>query len=204
MAFIASAARAAPSASTVRRLIHPEQVADANGCSHRLRSDVAFARQIIAAFERPENKGKGVITMEGRMVELLHAKMAPAYRRHCRGHRRAGHRPMTPTKGNIGNFFEDFRIGQVFAARHPRTITLGDVALYAAFTAPALPCNRPTPSRKRSAIRARRSTTSSFFMSCSARALPDISLNAIANLGYAECRFCSLFIPAIHWRRPRK
>lgn len=31
---------------------------------------------IIAAFERPENAGKGVITIDGRMVELLHAEMA--------------------------------------------------------------------------------------------------------------------------------
>jgi citrate lyase subunit beta/citryl-CoA lyase len=38
--------------------------------------EVAFARKIIAAFDRPESKGKGVITVEGRMVELLHAEMA--------------------------------------------------------------------------------------------------------------------------------
>jgi citrate lyase subunit beta/citryl-CoA lyase len=37
---------------------------------------VAFARKIIAAFDQPENKGKGVITVEGRMVELMHAEMA--------------------------------------------------------------------------------------------------------------------------------
>jgi len=38
--------------------------------------EVAFARKIIAAFDQPENRGKGVITVEGRMVELLHAEMA--------------------------------------------------------------------------------------------------------------------------------
>jgi citrate lyase subunit beta/citryl-CoA lyase len=37
---------------------------------------VAWARKVIAAFEAPENKGKGVITVDGRMVELLHAEMA--------------------------------------------------------------------------------------------------------------------------------
>ena len=59
-----------------KTLIHPEQVADANRVFAPAEFDLAFARQIIAAFERPENKGKGVITVEGRMVELLHAKMA--------------------------------------------------------------------------------------------------------------------------------
>ena len=39
-------------------------------------AEVAFARKIIAAFAQPESKGKGVITVEGRMVELLHAEMA--------------------------------------------------------------------------------------------------------------------------------
>jgi citrate lyase subunit beta/citryl-CoA lyase len=59
-----------------KTLIHPEQVVDANRVFAPAESDLAFARQIIAAFARPENKGKGVITVEGRMVELLHAKMA--------------------------------------------------------------------------------------------------------------------------------
>ena len=38
--------------------------------------EVAWARRIIAAFEEPEHKGKGAITIDGRMVELLHAEMA--------------------------------------------------------------------------------------------------------------------------------
>ena len=39
-------------------------------------AEVDFARKIIAAFDQPENKSKGVIMVEGRMVELLHAEMA--------------------------------------------------------------------------------------------------------------------------------
>ena len=38
--------------------------------------EVAFAKKIIAAFDLPESRGKGVITVEGRMVELMHAEMA--------------------------------------------------------------------------------------------------------------------------------
>jgi citrate lyase subunit beta / citryl-CoA lyase len=59
-----------------KTLIHPGQVAIANEVFAPPEAEVAFARRIIAAFDRPENKGKGVITVEGRMVELLHAEMA--------------------------------------------------------------------------------------------------------------------------------
>ncbi len=59
-----------------KTLIHPDQVATANEVFAPSEADVALARKIIAAFDRPENEGKGVITVEGRMVELLHAEMA--------------------------------------------------------------------------------------------------------------------------------
>jgi citrate lyase subunit beta / citryl-CoA lyase len=59
-----------------KTLIHPDQVAIANEVFAPPETDVGWARKIIAAFEQPENKGKGVITVDGRMVELLHAEMA--------------------------------------------------------------------------------------------------------------------------------
>ena len=59
-----------------KTLIHPDQVAVANEVFAPPDADIAWARKIIAAFDQPENKGKGVITVEGRMVELLHAEMA--------------------------------------------------------------------------------------------------------------------------------
>ena len=59
-----------------KTLIHPDQVAVANEVFAPRAAEVVFARKIIAAFALPESKGKGVITVEGRMVELLHAEMA--------------------------------------------------------------------------------------------------------------------------------
>ena len=59
-----------------KTLIHPDQVAVANQVFAPPEAEVAFARKIIAAFAEPQNKGKGVINLEGRMVELLHAEMA--------------------------------------------------------------------------------------------------------------------------------
>jgi citrate lyase subunit beta / citryl-CoA lyase len=59
-----------------KTLIHPDQIAAANSTFAPSSSEIASARKIIAAFDLPENKGKGVITLDGRMVELLHAEMA--------------------------------------------------------------------------------------------------------------------------------
>lgn len=59
-----------------KTLIHPDQVALANEVFSPPAAEVEFARKIIAAFDSPENKGKGVINLEGRMVELLHAEIA--------------------------------------------------------------------------------------------------------------------------------
>jgi citrate lyase subunit beta/citryl-CoA lyase len=59
-----------------KTLIHPDQVALANEVFSPPAAEVEFARKIIAAFDMPEHKGKGVINLEGRMVELLHADIA--------------------------------------------------------------------------------------------------------------------------------
>jgi citrate lyase subunit beta/citryl-CoA lyase len=59
-----------------KTLIHPDQIAVANAVFAPPESEVAWARKIIAAFDLAEHKGKGVITVEGRMVELMHAEMA--------------------------------------------------------------------------------------------------------------------------------
>jgi citrate lyase subunit beta / citryl-CoA lyase len=59
-----------------KTLIHPDQIAVANEVFAPPADEVAWARRIIAAFDLPEHKGKGVITVDGRMVELMHAEMA--------------------------------------------------------------------------------------------------------------------------------
>jgi citrate lyase subunit beta/citryl-CoA lyase len=59
-----------------KTLIHPDQVAVANEVFAPAEAEVAWARKIIAAFDLPDSKGKGVITVEGRMVEIMHAEMA--------------------------------------------------------------------------------------------------------------------------------
>lgn len=59
-----------------KTLIHPNQVAPCNDVFSPGTEEVAQARKIIAAFELPENKGKGVVSLDGRMVERMHADIA--------------------------------------------------------------------------------------------------------------------------------
>lgn len=59
-----------------KTLIHPKQLDVCNTIFSPSDDEVAWSRKIIAAFEEPENAGKGVITVEGQMVELLHANIA--------------------------------------------------------------------------------------------------------------------------------
>ena len=59
-----------------KTLIHPNQIAACNAAFSPSEEEVAQARKIIAAFELPENRNKGVVQLDGRMVERLHADMA--------------------------------------------------------------------------------------------------------------------------------
>ena len=59
-----------------KTLIHPSQLGPANELFAPSADEIAQAQKIIAAFQAPEAQGKGVITVEGRMVERLHLEMA--------------------------------------------------------------------------------------------------------------------------------
>ena len=59
-----------------KTLIHPNQIAPCNEVFSPSPDEVAQARKTIAAFDLPENKDKGVVQIEGRMVERMHAEMA--------------------------------------------------------------------------------------------------------------------------------
>jgi citrate lyase subunit beta / citryl-CoA lyase len=59
-----------------KTLIHPSQLAPCNEIFAPSLADVEAARKIIAAFDLPENRGKGAIALDGHMVERLHAEIA--------------------------------------------------------------------------------------------------------------------------------
>jgi 2-methylfumaryl-CoA hydratase len=98
-------------------------------------------------------------------------------------------------KTSPGNFFEDFRLGQKLVHATPRTLTEGDVSLYNALYGP------------RFALQSADSFAGTLGLPCAplddllvfhtvfGKTVPDISLNAVANLGYAEGRFLKPVYP---------
>jgi len=59
-----------------KTLIHPNQIAPCNEVFSPGAEEVVHARKIIAAFDLPENRDKGVVSLDGRMVERMHADIA--------------------------------------------------------------------------------------------------------------------------------
>jgi citrate lyase subunit beta / citryl-CoA lyase len=59
-----------------KSIIHPNQIAASNALFAPTAEEIDQAKAIIAAFDRPENAGRGVIELDGRMVERLHVDMA--------------------------------------------------------------------------------------------------------------------------------
>ena len=105
---------------------------------------------------------------------------------------------MTKTLGSKtwpGNFFEDFTVGQVLRHATPRTVTEGDRALYGA----VYPTRFAVPSSAEFAasvgLAAHPVEELIGFHIAFGKTVPDISLNAVANLGYAECRFHRPVLP---------
>jgi 2-methylfumaryl-CoA hydratase len=99
------------------------------------------------------------------------------------------------TKTNAGNFFEDFTVGQVIEHATPRTITEGDRALYQALypTRFALPSSAEFSKSVGLADHPVEELIG--FHVAFGKTVPDVSLNAVANLGYAECRFHQPVVP---------
>ena len=92
-------------------------------------------------------------------------------------------------KTRLGNFFEDFSIGQKIAHATPRTITEGDVALYTALTGTRFACASADTFAHRLGFPRSPVDDVLAFNVVFGKTVPDISLNAIANLGYAAGRF---------------
>ncbi|MFD1859879.1 MaoC family dehydratase [Aeromicrobium camelliae] len=99
------------------------------------------------------------------------------------------------SKTNPGNFFEDFTVGQVIEHATPRTVTEGDRAVYGAL----YPTRFAVPSSAEFAASVGLSPAPVeeliAFHIAFGKTVPDISLNAVANLGYAECRFHQPVVP---------
>lgn len=99
------------------------------------------------------------------------------------------------TKTNAGNFFEDFHVGQVLRHATPRTVTAGDVALYTALYGPRFAVQSADSFARAIGYPQAPVDDLLVFHVVFGKTVPDISLNAVANLGYAGGRFLSPVYP---------
>ncbi len=100
----------------------------------------------------------------------------------------------TSTKLNAGHFFEDFKLNQVITHATPRTITEGEVALYLALTGARQALFSAATFAQSLGYSQRPVDDLLAFHIAFGKTVPDISVNAVANLGYADVRF----IEAVH------
>jgi 2-methylfumaryl-CoA hydratase len=98
-------------------------------------------------------------------------------------------------KTNPGNFFEDFRLGQVIRHATPRSVTAGDQALYTALYGSRFAVQSSDAFARMVGYASAPIDDLLTFHIVFGKTVPDISLNAVANLGYAECRFLAPVYP---------
>lgn len=89
-------------------------------------------------------------------------------------------------KTNPGNFFEDFSIGQIFAHATPRTVTDGDIALYTGLYGGRLAVQSSAEFATSLGYAGQPIDDLLAFHIAFGKTVPEVSLNAVANLGYAE------------------
>jgi 2-methylfumaryl-CoA hydratase len=98
-------------------------------------------------------------------------------------------------KTNEGHYFEDFRLGQVMRHATPRTVTTGDVALYTALTGSRFAVQSSDEFARSLGYPKSPIDDLLTFHIVFGKTVPDVSLNAVANLGYAGCRFLAPVYP---------
>ena len=98
-------------------------------------------------------------------------------------------------KTGSGRFFEEFRVGQEIRHATPRTVGAGDPALYLALTGSRFLQHCCEPFARSNGLPAAPIEDLLAFHLVFGRTVPDVSLNALANLGYADGRFLAPVYP---------
>jgi 2-methylfumaryl-CoA hydratase len=98
-------------------------------------------------------------------------------------------------KTSAGNFFEDFQLGQTINHATPRTVTAGDVALYTALYGSRFAVQSSDVFARVIGYPHAPIDDLLVFHIVFGKTVPDVSLNAVANLGYADCRFLKPVFP---------
>lgn len=99
------------------------------------------------------------------------------------------------TKTNPGRFFEDFRLGETIRHATPRTVTEGDISLYTALYGTRFALQSSDAFARANGLPCAPVDNWLAFHIVFGKTVPDVSLNAVANLGYAEGRFLTPVYP---------
>ncbi len=92
-------------------------------------------------------------------------------------------------KADTGNYFEDLTTGRELVHAVPRTLTEGDASAYIALTAARSPLSCDAEFARSLGFRREVIHDLLVFHTVFGKSVPDVSLNAVANLGYADVRF---------------
>lgn len=99
------------------------------------------------------------------------------------------HKTPVKSKARPGNYFEDFRLNQVIQHGTPRTVSDGDIAMYSALTGSRYAAHSSDPLARELGFPSRPLDDLLVFNIAFGKTVPEISRNAVANLGYAEVSF---------------
>ena len=99
------------------------------------------------------------------------------------------------SKTDHGRFFEDYALGQTIAHPTPRTLTTGDMAVYTGLYPTRFALYSADLFARSCGLQARPVEDLAVFHTVFGKSVPDVSLNAVANLGYAEGRFLAPVYP---------
>ena len=181
-----------------KTLIHPAQIDICNRVFTPTAEQLEKAKKIVKAFDdaRKEDPNVGVIVVDGSQVEELHVEHA---KRILDAEKLISEVSVeieeviqgsqNQFKYKTGNFFEDFSMGQKIQHATPRTITAGDCSLYTALYGSRYALHSSKEFAKSLSLEDSPVDDFLLFNIAFGKTVPDISLNAIANLGYAECKF---------------
>ncbi|HEU0223111.1 MAG TPA: MaoC family dehydratase [Paracoccaceae bacterium] len=99
------------------------------------------------------------------------------------------------TKTSAGRFFEDYRLGELIRHATPRTLGEGERALYASLYPSRFALASSDEFARACGLPRSPLDELAAFHTVFGKSVPDISLNAVANLGYAEGRFLAPIFP---------
>ena len=98
---------------------------------------------------------------------------------------------LSDLKNNLGRFFEDYVVGDIISHATPRTLTEADASLYTAIYPTRFALHSSKEFAKNCGLKDRPLDDLIVFHTIFGKTVPDISINAVANLGYAEGKFSS-------------